>query len=123
MRLTASNAAAGLRHGLSAACKSRQLIFKLGQLHLQLALARASVAGKDVENELGAVDDGARQSRFDVAGLGRGQIVIEEDQTRAGGRDGRDDLLELSSAYQGGRIGPAATLDQDCCDGCAGRPG
>jgi len=99
------------------------LIFKLCQLHLQLPFARASVAGKDVENELGAIDDRARQSRFDVAGLGRCQIVIEKDKTRAGGCYRRNDLIEFSSAYQGGRIRPAATLDQDRCDGCAGRPG
>jgi hypothetical protein len=39
----------------------------LSELNLELALASACVAGKDVEDELGAVEDAAGQSGFEVA--------------------------------------------------------
>jgi hypothetical protein len=99
------------------------LVFKLCKLDLQLAFAGASVAGEDVEDELGAIDDRAGQSRFDVARLRWRQVVIEENEAGAGGGDGGDDFVELAAADQGGGIGAAAALDQDGGDGCAGRPG
>jgi hypothetical protein len=45
-----ADAAAQLRHCLAAAGKPRQLVLQLRQLNLQLALAGARVAGKDVQD-------------------------------------------------------------------------
>ena len=51
--------AAEARHGGAFAHQPRQRVAQLGELHLQLALARASVAGEHVEDELGAVEHAA----------------------------------------------------------------
>jgi len=47
--------------------------------------------------------------------------MVEEDQARAGGGNGRNNFIELSSAHQSRGIWPAPALDQDRCDGCARR--
>jgi len=89
---------------------------------LQLTFASSSVAGEDVEDELGAIDYRAGQPSFHVAGLGWGEVVVEEDEAGAGGGDGGDDFVELTSADEGGGIGSASALDEDGGDGRAGRP-
>ena len=56
-----ADAAAQLRHRLALAGQARQHVLKLRQLHLQLALAGAGVAGKDVQNQLRPVQNAAGQ--------------------------------------------------------------
>ena len=75
-----ADAAAKLRHGFASAGEARQHVFELRQLHLQLALARSGMAGKDVEDELRAVEHAAWQRSLQVAQLRRAQVVIEEHQ-------------------------------------------
>ena len=75
-----ADAAAELGHGVAAAGEARKLVFELGELDLQLAFARARVAGEDVEDELRAVDDAAGQPRFEVAQLRGREVVVEEDE-------------------------------------------
>jgi hypothetical protein len=60
------DSAAQLRHCLASSCKARKLIFKLRQLHLQLALAGPRVARKNVQDQLRPVDDAARQFRLKI---------------------------------------------------------
>jgi hypothetical protein len=81
------------------------------------------MAGEDVEDELGAIDNRARKSGLNITSLRRRQIVIEEDKTSACRCDRGDDFIELAAAYKGCRIGPASTLDQYRRYGCARRPG
>ena len=54
-------------------------MLQLRQLDLELAFARASALGEDVENERGAVEDLAVKGRLQVAALGGGKLVIEDD--------------------------------------------
>ncbi len=107
-----ADAAAQLRHGLALAGEPRQHVLKLRQLHLQLALAGAGVAGKDVQNQLRAVQHPAGQRGLKVAQLGGRQVVVEEHQVGLGGGGDSGDLLHLAGADQRGRIGPGAALHQ-----------
>ena len=50
----------------------------LGQLNLELSLAGAGVAGEDVEDEGGAVDDLFAELFFEVALLGWTEFVVED---------------------------------------------
>ncbi len=65
-----ADAAAQLRHGFAAPGKARQHVFELRQLHLELAFAGAGVAGKNIEDELGAVEHAARQARLQGCAAG-----------------------------------------------------
>ena len=91
-----ADAAAELRHGFAAAGQPRQHVLELRQLHLQLALAGAGVAGKNVEDELGAVEHAARQRGLEVAKLCGRKVVIEEDQVGLGGGGYAGNLLNLA---------------------------
>ena len=107
-----ADAAAELRHGFAAASEARQHVFELGQLHLELALARARVAGKNVEDELGAVEDAAGESRFKVAQLRGRKIAIEDNEIGAGGSNDGGDLFDFSGADESGGIGARAALNE-----------
>jgi hypothetical protein len=74
----------------------RQHVLKLRQLHLQLPLAGARVAGKNVQNQLRAVQHAAGKRRLKIAQLRRRQVVVEEHQI--GLHRGRDagNLLHLA---------------------------
>ena len=107
-----ADAAAELRHGFAAAGEARQHVFELGELDLQLAFAGARVAGKDVEDELGAIEDAARQSGFKVAQLRGREVVIEENEVGVGGSGDGGDLLDFAGADERGGIGARAALDE-----------
>ena len=107
-----ADAAAQLRHGFALAGEARQHVLELRQFHLQLALAGAGVAGKDVENQLRAVEHAAGQGGLKVAQLGGREIVVEEDQIGLGGGGDAGDLLHFAGADERGRIGPGAALHQ-----------
>jgi hypothetical protein len=62
------------------------------------------MAGKDVENQLGAVHDPDGERLFQVPQLGRAEIVIEQDKGGLGRRRNRCDLLHLAFADQRSRI-------------------
>ena len=47
------------------------MYFELRQFHLQLAFAGPRVPGKDVEDELGAIEHAAGKRSFEVAQLRR----------------------------------------------------
>ncbi len=115
LRLTGSagsDTSAQLRHGLAATGEPRELILKLRQLDLQLALAGAGMTGKDVQDELRPVDDPARQLRLKVPQLRWCQIVIEEYEIGVGRRDDAFNLLQLALPYEGSGIGTRAPLNQ-----------
>ena len=64
-----------------------QVVFELGQLHLQLALGRVGVVGEDVENHRRAVDHRHTERRLQVALLARRQLVIAGDDVGVAGGD------------------------------------
>ena len=79
-----ADAAAELGHFRSAAGEPGQHVFQLGELDLKLAFAGAGVAGEDIQNELGPVDDTTGQLPFKIAQLRRSKVVVEEDEVGVG---------------------------------------
>jgi hypothetical protein len=77
-RAAGADAAAQLRHFHAAPGQPRQHVLQLCQLHLQLAFARARVAGKNVEDELGSVDHPKLDDFFNIALLRGTEVVIEK---------------------------------------------
>jgi hypothetical protein len=74
-------------------------------------LAGAGVAGKDVQNQLRAVQYAAGQRSLEVAQLGGRQIVVKEHQLGPCGGDHPGNLFHFARADQRGRVRPAAALD------------
>jgi hypothetical protein len=99
-----------LRHGFAAAGEAGEHVFELGELDLELTLARASVAGKDVEDELRAIENAARESGLKVAQLRGREVVIEENEIGVGGGGYGCDLFNFAGANEGGGIGSRAAL-------------
>ena len=107
-----ADAAAELRHGFAAAGEPRQHVFKLSELHLELALARAGVARKDVEDELRAIEDATGQRGFKVAQLRGRKIAIEDNEIGVGGSNDSGDLFHFAGTDEGGGIGARAALNE-----------
>jgi hypothetical protein len=84
----------------------------LRQFHLQLAFTAAGVAGKNIQDELGAVDDARVDFIFNIALLGRGKLVVDQHQVGMDGSDSAGNLLELALADERGRIRTVAMLDE-----------
>src|SRR5580692_914808 len=63
------------------------------------------MAGKNVEDELGTVDDTPLNDLFNVALLRRAEIVIEEKNVGVRRSDRARDFLELTRTNQGRRSG------------------
>jgi hypothetical protein len=70
------------------------------------------VAGKDVEDQLGSVENAAGKRRLEVAELRGRQVVIEEHQVGFDGGRYAGDFLDLAGANEGSRIGLGAPLHQ-----------
>ena len=68
------------------------------------------MAGKDVENKLGAIHHPHGQCVFKVPELGGGEVVIEEDQGGLCRFRDRGDLFHLAFANQRGRVRPGPAL-------------
>ena len=75
-----ADAAAQPGHLDALAGQARQQVIQLRQFHLQAAFPGARAAGEDVEDELRAVDDAARQLLLQIALLGGREVVVEDDQ-------------------------------------------
>ena len=69
---------------------------------------------KNVEDQLAAIDDGARQARFDISCLRWREVMVEEYETRASGCHDGNNFIQLSATHKSSRIRPRATLNQDC---------
>jgi len=50
----------------------------LGQLHLELALARASALRKNVQDQRRPIQNFAAEKLFQVSALGRRQLVVKD---------------------------------------------
>ena len=73
-----SDSAAQPRHRRAVAGQAGQQIIQLRQLHLQLAFARARAPREDIQDELGPVENLDVQRFFQIALLGRRQLVVED---------------------------------------------
>src|ERR1017187_9017951 len=72
-----ANAAAELGHLHAMPGQPRHHVLQLRQFDLQLAFAGARMPRKNIENELGAVDNPPLDDLLNIALLGRTEIVIE----------------------------------------------
>ena len=118
-RSAGADAATQLRHGLAPARKARQLVLQLRELHLQVALTGAGVSGKDVQNELRAIDDAHGQQVVQVARLRRREVVVEQDQVGTGGGHHGFHLLNLARADQRADLRARSPLGQRGGNVCA----
>jgi hypothetical protein len=110
-----SDAAAKLRHGFASPGKTGQHVLKLRQFHLELPFPCAGVPGKNVEDELRAIEDTARQSRLKIAKLRGRKVVIEEHQVGAGRRRHSGNLFNFACTNQCCGIRSRATLQKLGC--------
>ena len=109
-RAAGANAAAQLGHLDAVAGKARHHVMQLRQFDLQLAFAGARVAREDVKDELRTIDHPAMKDLFDIALLGRAEIVIEKENVGIHGCGSARDFLEFSGADERCRIGAIAPL-------------
>ena len=93
------------------AFEAGQGVFQLGQFDLQAGLDGAGPAGEDVEDQLAAVEDLDLGRLFQIADLGRRQIVVEDDHVGIVGLDLLLQLFELALADVGAGIDVLALLD------------
>ncbi len=83
-----------------------------GQLHLRLALLAVSVLGEDVEDHRRTVDGRPAQQLLQVALLGGGELVVEDDRVTVRLEGDLQQLLGLALADVGGRIRCGPLLHQ-----------
>ena len=83
--------------------QARQQVLQLRQLDLKLALAGARALREDVQNERGAVEHLAVEGLLQVAALGRGKLVVEDDRVYIGAVAVRGKLVRLAFADVGSR--------------------
>ena len=122
-RSAGADAAAKLRHLSAAAGEAWKHVLKLRQFDLELAFAGAGVAGKDVENQLRAIDDAAVKFALEITKLGRRQLVVEDENSGIGHLGGGGNLFDLAAADQGCRVGTVAALQHLSHHHCAGALG
>src|SRR5207247_1609222 len=118
-----SHAASQSLEVLPHASHPRQVVFELGEFHLELALGRHRVLGEDVQDQLSPVDDARLERVLESPLLRRVELVVHEQDLRAGTAEGMLELLELSLAHVRAPVRASALLDQlrnglDAC--CAG---
>ncbi len=92
--------------------ETRKHVIELSEFDLKLTFAAASVAGKDVEDELGAIDDAALGDFFDVALLDGSEFAIEDDQGSVVGVGFGTNFVEFTAADKGGGVGGVTNLEE-----------
>src|SRR5437667_8791587 len=99
----------------------RQEIRELGELHLELALARARALREDVEDQRGAVDHFDPQRLGDVALLAGRQPVVGDEEVGVSGVRRLADLVDLPLPEVGRRARRLPLLDAALDAAAAGR--
>jgi hypothetical protein len=84
----------------------------LSELDLELALASAGVASKDVEDELGAVENAAGQSGLEVAQLRGRKVVIEENEIGLRRSGDSSDLFNFAGTNECSGVWSRAALNK-----------
>jgi hypothetical protein len=70
------------------------------------------VTGKNVKDELRAIENATRKGRFKVAQLRRRKVVIEDNKIGVGGSNDSGDLFHFAGTDESGGIGAGAALDE-----------
>ena len=105
------------------AAQAGNQIVELGELDLEAAFQRQGALGEDIEDELGPVHDAHAKDVFERSALGRGQVVVENDEIGSGRLDFSGNLLGLAAADVGGRLDGAQAAQGFAEDFGAGRVG
>ena len=87
-------------------------VLELGDLHLQLGLAGARLAGEDVQDQAGAVQDEPLRQFLQALGLSGRQVVVEHDLVDVVRFAEFGQLAHLPLAQEGGGIEGRAVLHQ-----------
>jgi hypothetical protein len=97
---------------LPEAAHAGEVVLELRELHLQLSLGGDGMLGKDVEDELGAIDDAQLQLVLEPTLLTGIEVVV--DDQRLGIRPGHRflQLRELALADVGARVGSRPPLQE-----------
>jgi succinyldiaminopimelate transaminase len=90
----------------------RQVVFELGELHLELPFRADGVLGEDVEDQLGPIDHARLERVFECALLCRLELVVDEKHLRAGFAVRALELLELALAEIRALLGTSPMLDE-----------
>src|SRR5207247_11210665 len=93
--------------------QARQQIVQLRQFDLQLPLAAARSPRKNIQDELGTVEDFQVQSLFQVAKLGGREVVVKDGEIGPGRASGGADIFDLAPPDQNRRVGRRRTLHGD----------
>ena len=87
-----------------------------------VAVARGGVLREDVQDELGAVYDAQLHAFTEVASLGGGQVLVDDDQIDVLLEGADHQILELAGSDDGLRVDARALLRHDVDDLDAGGP-
>ncbi len=94
------------------AFQARQRILQLRQLDGQPRFVGLCAAGKDVENQLGAIEHLDADRLLQIACLAGSQIVIEDHHVGIGGGGQSLQLFDFAAAKISGHVGRFALLGQ-----------
>ena len=119
-RTARADAAAEAGKFLAASGEARQQVIQLRELHLQLAFAGARVAGKNIENQLGAVNHARADAFLHIAELHGSEVVIHDHQRHVPHFGFDADFIELAAAHQRGGVQSVAHLHHAAGDFCSG---
>ena len=92
------------------------------QFDLYLAVPGRRAPGKDVENQLAAIEHPEFEPLTQVARLGRGEILVEDDEVDVALERQHHQILQLAPADDGLWIYAIAILGEDVADGDVGSP-
>ena len=98
-------------------------ILEAGELDLEFAFAGAGAVTEDLEDEGGAVEDLAAEGLFEVAGLGAGEFVVEDDRVDAEFAGLGGEFGGFAGTDEGGGVGDVEFLGAGSEDDCAGGGG
>ena len=81
---------------------------ELGELDLQAAFLALRAAGEDGQNQADAVEYAALQGFFEIALLGGGEFVVEDDEIDVFVLHGLRPFFGLAASHQQGAVGAVA---------------
>ena len=105
---------------MSLSGEARQQIFQLCQFHLQTPFRRTRAQSKNIEDQLGAVDDFDLNGGFEIPLLRRGECVIHDQHIRLMCFREFLQFLDFAVAKQSGRINRGSDLKYFSHNLCAG---
>jgi hypothetical protein len=103
--------------------EAREEMLQLGQFDLELAFAGPGSLGENIKDERGAVENLAIEDPFEVAALGGGKFLVEDDGVDVGPAAMLGELIGFAFADEGGGARGGQFLDSVAYDFAAGSGG